>query len=82
MSVDMLRDVTSFKSHKGKSVMMASRSIIHLYRDINPDMLHRKDRVRQDVVVCLGSSLFELLVWPHEVDSWYRGRVGTLDTKY
>ncbi len=29
---------------------------------------------------------FELLVWPHEVESsvhsWYRGRVETLDAKY
>ncbi len=31
-------------------------------------------------------ALFELLVWPHEVEprfhSWYRGRVETLDAKY
>ncbi len=30
--------------------------------------------------------LFELLVWPHEVEpwfhSWYRGRIETLDAKY
>ncbi len=32
-----------------------------------------------------GVALFELLVWPHEVEpwfhSWYRGRVETLDAK-
>ncbi len=31
-------------------------------------------------------ALFELLVWPHEVEPWfyfwYRGRVETLDAKY
>ncbi len=31
-------------------------------------------------------ALFELLVWPHEVEpwfhSWYRGGVETLDAKY
>ncbi len=31
-------------------------------------------------------ALFELLVWPHEVEpwfhSWYRGRVETLNAKY
>ncbi len=31
-------------------------------------------------------ALFELLMWPHEVEpwfhSWYRGRVETLDVKY
>ncbi len=34
----------------------------------------------------LEVALFELLVWPHEVEpwfhSWYRGRVETLDAKY
>ncbi len=32
------------------------------------------------------SRLFELLVWPHEVEPWlhywYRSKVGTLDAKY
>ncbi len=34
----------------------------------------------------MEGALFELLVWPHEVEpwfhSWYRGRVETLDAKY
>ena len=45
LSEDLLRDLTGYKSYHDKSVMMAARSLIHLYRDINPDMLHRKDRV-------------------------------------
>ena len=45
MSEELLRDLTSYKSYRNKSVMMAARSLIHLYRDINPHMLHRKDRV-------------------------------------
>ncbi len=42
-----------------------------------------------DAPVSLGVlevALFELLVWPHEVEpwfhSWFRGRVDTLDAKY
>ena len=38
------------------------------------------------VVSSVELALFELLVWPHEVEpwfhSWYRGRVETLDAKY
>ncbi len=34
----------------------------------------------------IQATLFELLVWPHEVEpwfhSWYRGRIETLDAKY
>ena len=45
MSADLLQDLTSYKNYKNKTVMMAARSLIHLYRDINRDMLHRKDRV-------------------------------------
>ncbi len=39
-----------------------------------------------NIISYLGSSLFELLVWPHEVEplfhSWYRGRVETPDARY
>ena len=45
MSEELLRDLTSYKNYRDKSVMMAARSLIHLYRDVNPELLHRKDRV-------------------------------------
>ncbi len=39
-----------------------------------------------NIISYLGIALFELSVWPHEVEpwfhSWYRGRVETLDAKY
>ena len=44
---DLLRDLTEYRTHRNKSVMMAARSLIHLYRDLDPDMLHKKDRVRR-----------------------------------
>ena len=54
MDEDLLRDLTAYKSYKDKGVMMASRSLIQLFRNIQPDMLHRKDRVR----VCVCGSVF------------------------
>ncbi|CAB3253470.1 unnamed protein product [Arctia plantaginis] len=41
---DLLRDLVQYKNYKEKSVMMAARSLIQLYRHSMPDMLHKKDR--------------------------------------
>lgn len=46
MSEDLLRDLTLYKSYKEKSVMMAARSLITLYREQLPALLRRKDRGR------------------------------------
>ncbi|GBP46775.1 Protein SDA1 homolog [Eumeta japonica] len=43
---DLLRDLVQYKSYKEKSVMMAARSLIQLYRTSMPKMLHKKDRGR------------------------------------
>ncbi|VEU20972.1 DEKNAAC101874 [Brettanomyces naardenensis] len=40
----LLQDLTAYKGSKSKSVMMASRSLISLYREVAPDMLTKKDR--------------------------------------
>ena len=45
MTSDLLQDLTSFKKYRDKSVMMAARSLIQLFRELNPSMLKRKDRV-------------------------------------
>ncbi|XP_067278914.1 protein SDA1 homolog [Pseudorasbora parva] len=44
MSEDLLQDLTQYKSHKDKNVVMSARGLIQLFRDLNPHMLHRKDR--------------------------------------
>lgn len=37
---------SQYKKSKNKGVMMAARSLISLYRDMNPELLHRKERGR------------------------------------
>uniref|UniRef100_A0A8B9RNF1 Protein SDA1 n=1 Tax=Astyanax mexicanus TaxID=7994 RepID=A0A8B9RNF1_ASTMX len=44
MTEDLLQDLTQYKSHKDKNVVMSARGLIQLFRDLDPHMLHRKDR--------------------------------------
>ena len=46
MGEDLLRDLAMYKTYKEKSVMMAARSLIMLYREQLPALLHKKDRGR------------------------------------
>ncbi|GES75836.1 protein SDA1 homolog [Rhizophagus clarus] len=40
----LLQDLTEYSKDKNKGVMMAARSLIGLFREINPELLKRKDR--------------------------------------
>eukprot|EP00163_Fabomonas_tropica_P018404 TRINITY_DN3270_c0_g1_i2.p1 TRINITY_DN3270_c0_g1~~TRINITY_DN3270_c0_g1_i2.p1 ORF type:complete len:710 (+),score=171.06 TRINITY_DN3270_c0_g1_i2:123-2252(+) len=45
MEEDLLGDLVQYKSYKrSKSVVVAARSLIALFREINPAMLHKRDR--------------------------------------
>lgn len=44
MSDSLLQDLTTYKSYKDKSVSMAARSLIALFREKNPQLLAKKDR--------------------------------------
>lgn len=46
MNAELLSELVDYRTSKQKSVMMASRSILQLYRVINPELLPRKERVR------------------------------------
>ncbi|KAG0166866.1 Protein SDA1 [Apophysomyces sp. BC1034] len=44
MDATLLQDLTQYKNHRDKGIMMGARSMITLFREINPEMLLRKDR--------------------------------------
>jgi len=44
MTEELLQDLAEYKSYKNKAVMMASKSLIMLFRDLHPEMLMKKDR--------------------------------------
>lgn len=44
MNATLLQDLVEYKGSKDKGVMMASRSLITLYREVAPEMLKKKDR--------------------------------------
>ncbi|KAG2176146.1 hypothetical protein INT43_005379 [Umbelopsis isabellina] len=43
----LLQDLAEYKSHRDKGVMMGARSLIALYREVNPELLKRKDRGKE-----------------------------------
>ena len=43
-SEDLLDYLLTFKTYKDKNVMMSTRSLIQLFREKNPNMLHKKNR--------------------------------------
>ncbi|XP_060535794.1 protein SDA1 homolog [Cylas formicarius] len=43
---DLLRDLVQYKSYRDRSVMMAARSLVQLFRSLRPELLHKKDRGR------------------------------------
>ena len=59
MTEDLLRDLAQYKSYRDRSVMMAARSLIHVYRLSMPKLLHKKDRV---------SILTETIWWLREIN--------------
>ncbi|PWA26962.1 hypothetical protein CCH79_00001010 [Gambusia affinis] len=43
---DLLQDLAQYKTHKDKNVMMSARGLIQLFRNLNPQLLLKKDRGR------------------------------------
>ncbi|XP_050542458.1 protein SDA1 homolog [Daktulosphaira vitifoliae] len=46
MTEDLLKDLAQYKNYRERSVMMAAKSLIHVYRSSMPHLLHKKDRGR------------------------------------
>lgn len=46
MNDTLLQDLVMYRKSKDKSVMMAAKGLLSLYRDVGPDMLKRRDRGR------------------------------------
>ncbi|CAH2301491.1 SDA1 homolog [Pelobates cultripes] len=44
MTEDLLQDLAQYKTHKDKNVSMSARSLIQLFRSLNPNMLQKKFR--------------------------------------
>lgn len=44
MDEDLLQDLATYKDFKDKGVIIAARSLINLFREKNPALLHKRDR--------------------------------------
>ena len=50
MNETLLQDLVLYRKSKDKGVIMAARGLIALYREVNPEMLKRKDRGKDAVM--------------------------------
>lgn len=46
MEEDLLGDLIEYRKSRDKAAMIAGRSLLQLYREVNPGMLKRRERVR------------------------------------
>ena len=46
MTEELLQDLVLYQKYKDKNVSMAARSLVHVFRVLNPTLLHKKDRGR------------------------------------
>ncbi|KAJ7392999.1 Protein SDA1 [Desmophyllum pertusum] len=54
MTDELLQDLAQYKTAKDKSVMMAARSLIQLFRSVNPALLHKRDSADSQCVLLQG----------------------------
>jgi protein SDA1 len=47
MNETLLQDLIQYRKSKDKGVMMAARGLLSLYREVNPEMLPKKDRGKE-----------------------------------
>jgi protein SDA1 len=47
MEEDLLGDLVAYRKSRDKAAMAAARGLLRLYREVNPSMLNRRERVRQ-----------------------------------
>ena len=47
MNETLLQDLVQYRNSKDKSVMMASKGLLSLYREVGPNMLRRRDRGKE-----------------------------------
>jgi protein SDA1 len=46
MEEDLLGDLVEYRKSRDKAVTAAARGLLQLYREINPGMLRKRERVR------------------------------------
>ncbi|KFD72692.1 hypothetical protein M514_01819 [Trichuris suis] len=57
ISMELMQDLAGYKKYKNKNVAMGARSLIHLFRRINPKALTKKDRGRPTVASAQQESI-------------------------
>lgn len=69
MTETLLHDLTDYKrggEHKNKGIMMASRSLISLFRELNPELLKKQDRGREITMAMSAGTQKKSLIYGEE----------------
>ena len=56
MEEDLLEDLVEYRKSRDKVVTAAARGILQLYREVNPGMLKRRERVSFPFLFVCGES--------------------------
>lgn len=62
MTADLLQDLVEYKTTKSKTVMMAARSLMQLYRNVDANLLRKKDRgMNMEIFLLLSCTCYTIL---------------------
>ncbi|ORZ37792.1 SDA1-domain-containing protein [Catenaria anguillulae PL171] len=79
MDKDLLSDLVLYKDHRDKSVVMAARSLIGLFREVNPSLCQRASAARRRVAAATRVAGAELLERSVAEQGWSGSEDGSDD---
>ncbi|WVR07695.1 hypothetical protein IAU60_004737 [Kwoniella sp. DSM 27419] len=66
MEEDLLSDLIEYRKSKDKGVVTAARGLLQLFREVNPGMLHRRERGKAASMGLIGN---QVLAYGHSKDA-------------
>ncbi|WVR00187.1 hypothetical protein IAU59_007329 [Kwoniella sp. CBS 9459] len=66
MEEDLLSDLIEYRKSKDKGVVTAARGLLQLFREVNPGMLHRRERGKAASMGLIGN---QVLAYGHSQDA-------------
>lgn len=78
MEEDLLGDLIEYRKSRDKAVTAGARGLLQLYREVNPGMLKRRERVRPRFLSTFCCSFLIILCFRVKLRRWVWLRVASL----